>query len=356
MIGVDQPSQTPLAIGPTWRGSARIVAGLVVSIGLLLLAVSQVDFPSLSAEMGAVNYLFVAAAISVYFVDLAIRAIRWRVLLSGTVSVPARRLYPVLAIGYMANNLLPVRIGEISRAYLVGRREQVDASAVFASVAVERILDGLTVVVLLVSTLPFLPLAVGGDSAWLVALARISGATFGAGVVIVVSLVLGRTFWLAIAHRVLGTLPDALRSASLRVVEGFVDGLESLKSPRRLAGVLVLSIVVWIVGAATYFLTAQSFGITLNPIACLTSICVVNLATAVPLAPAGLGAFEAAAQRMFVLLGASLTAAFGVTILLHAVLFFPVVVVGLACLWRAGFSLVHLWDPSRAIVTTGRAE
>jgi uncharacterized membrane protein YbhN (UPF0104 family) len=110
------------------------------------------------------------------------------------------------------------------------------------------------------------------------------------------------------------------------------------------------------VGAATYFLTAEAFGITFNPLACVTSICVVNLATAVPLAPAGLGAFEAAAQRMFVLLGASLTAAFGVTILLHAVLFFPVVVVGMVCLWRAGFTLGHLWDPGRPMATAGRGE
>jgi uncharacterized protein (TIRG00374 family) len=297
--------------------------------------------------MGGVNYWFVAAATSVYFVDLAVRAIRWHVLLSGTADIPAQRLYPVLAIGYMANNLLPVRIGELSRAYLVGRRENVDASAVFASVAVERILDGLTVVVMLVATLPFLPLAIGRDSTWMSALARVAAVTFGGGVVVVVALVLARSFWIEVAQRALGRLPETLRGRALRVIGGFIDGLESLKSPRRLAGVLALSVVVWTVGAATYFLTAEALGITLAPLACLTSICVVNLATAVPLAPAGLGAFEAAAQRMFVLFGASLTAAFGVTILLHAVLFFPVVVVGLACLWRAGFSIGHLWDPSR---------
>ncbi|HLZ09139.1 MAG TPA: lysylphosphatidylglycerol synthase domain-containing protein, partial [Chloroflexota bacterium] len=80
---------------------------------LVWLAVRQVDLPQLAEALRNANYIYVALAIGVYFVDLAIRAARWQVLLSRVGSISARRLYPVLAVGYMANNLLPGRVGEL---------------------------------------------------------------------------------------------------------------------------------------------------------------------------------------------------------------------------------------------------
>jgi glycosyltransferase 2 family protein len=325
----------------------RIAIGLLVSTGLLWLAARQVDWVGLVQIVAGVAYPYVLAATGVYFIDLGLRAWRWRILLSGTTTVPTRRLYSVLAIGYMANNLLPIRIGELSRAYLVGRRENLDASVVLASVAVERIVDGLTVVALLFATLPLLPVIAGADDAWLGRMAGAAGITFGAGVVIVVALALGRSLWLGLAKAGLWYLPLVVRGPALHLLNGFIEGLGVLGEPRRLLVTLVLSVAIWVVGAGTYYLSAAAFGITLPPVACLTAICVVNLATAVPLAPAGFGAFEAIAQRLLVLVGVGVTPAFGITILLHSVLFFPVVIVGLAFLWRSGFSIGHLWTPHR---------
>jgi uncharacterized protein (TIRG00374 family) len=324
-----------------------VAIGLLISAALLWLAARQVEWPALWQVLGAVAYPYVVAATGVYFADVGLRALRWRLLLSGTKIVPVSRLYPVLAIGYMANNLLPVRIGELSRAYLVGHREDVEASAVLASVAVERILDGLTVVAVLVTTLPLLPVVTGADAGRVARIAVVAAVTFGAGVVVVVGLAFGRSLWMDLADTGIQRLPLSARDPAFHLVHGFIQGIASLGNPRRLIATIILSVVIWFVGAATYFLSAAAFGVELSPIACLVTICVVNLATAVPLAPAGLGAFEAVTQRMLTLAGVGLTPAFGITLLLHSVLFFPVVVVGMFFLWRSGFSIGHLWTPPR---------
>jgi uncharacterized protein (TIRG00374 family) len=246
----------------------------------------------------------------------------------------------------MANSILPVRIGELSRAFLVGRREGVSTSAVLASVAVERIADGLTVVVLLVATLPLLPNSVGAGTSWVSAIAFVAATMFGLGTLATTILVIWRKVWLRLAKSALARFPESIRAPAIRLLSGFIDGLGALRDPRRFGQTVFLSIGIWIIGAATYVLIAAAFGVAMTPVSALTTICVVNLATAVPLAPAGLGAFEAVAARMFVLLGITATTAFGMTILLHAVLFFPVVIAGLIFLWRAGFSLGHLWQRS----------
>lgn len=329
---------TPIRRSVGWK----IGATTVVSVALLALALHQVDLGLLERSLLHANYLEVGGAVAMYFVDLGFRSARWRILLSSVRAIPSRRLYPVLVIGYMANNLLPARIGELSRAYLVGRREDVSPGAVLASVAIERVIDGLTVLVLLVLALPALPMA-----AWLGGLIQLAGAIFGAAIVGSFVLALARPSWVAFAAGLLRRLPDPAGDLAARLLDWFVVGFAILRDSRKLSEALLLSVVIWIVGAATYLLVAGAFGVGLSPVGAMAAICVVNLATAVPLAPGGLGAFEVAAVAIFSLLGVTGTVAAGITIVLHAVLFLPVVVAGLVFLWRLNLSLDSLWTGAR---------
>lgn len=345
--------RTSLFSGLTGAGQAasrshgiKLGASLLVSAILLVVAVRQVSLPELGGLVRGANYGDVLIAAGVYFVDLFLRSARWRLLLLHTGRVPIRRLYPVLAIGYMANNLLPGRVGELSRAYLVGRREGVSATSVLASVVIERLIDGLTVLLLLLGTLAILPLAhAPGD--WIAVLTRFAALTFGIAILGCAGLIAAPALWLALVARAVRWLPDRLRRLILRFVDRFIAGCAVLVDPLLLAKIGVLSVLIWVVGAAVYLLVAAAFGISLSLPAAVAAICVVNLATAVPQAPAGLGAFEAAAEGALVFLGVDPTTAFGITVALHAVLFFPVVVVGLVFLWRADLSLESLWSGRR---------
>ncbi len=335
---------------------SKVAATLTISAGLFWLAVGRVDLERLPQALAEANYLDVVLAVAVYFLDLGLRATRWQVLLASTRLIPIRRLYPVLAIGYMANNLLPGRIGELSRAYLVSQREGVSASTVLASVAIERVIDGLTVLALLLGALALLPAGMFAGASWVLVLTRLAAVTFGLGMVVSIALVLERRWWTSLLARLVRILPERLGDRVVQLVDRFIAGLVVLQNPRRLAETFALSVLIWVVGAAAYALVAAAFGIFLSPVEAVATIGVVNLATAIPQAPAGLGAFEAAAQRFLVVLGVAETAAFGVTIVLHTVLVLPVVVVGLAFLWQADLSLRALWRAAQAPAESAAAE
>lgn len=341
------PLPTKAGDRPRWRAGLKVTLTLLISAGLLGIAWRHVDLVALEGSLARANYVLVAAAVGVYFLDLGLRSLRWQVLLGEVCPVSWKRLYPVLTIGYMANNLLPARIGELSRAYLIARRESVSAGAVVASVALERVIDGLVVLGLLAAVLPALPRA-----EWLGALVQISGVFFGFGLVICLGLAVVRPGWLEVLAPGLRRLPLPLQARLSALLGRFLLGFAVLRKPGALFGSLLLSLAIWGVGATIYLLVAAAFGIELSPIGALAAICIVNLATAAPLAPAGLGAFEVAAMAVFSLLGLPEVGAAGITIVLHTVLFLPVVLLGLIFLWRLNLSLGSLWAEGPARQTS----
>ena len=317
----------------------RFGATTAVSLVLVVLALRQVDFASLGRAVAGANFLYVGAAVIMYFVDVGFRSWRWRVLLCTARPIPTVRLFPILTIGYMANSLLPARIGEISRAYLVGRRDDVSVSTVLASVALERVIDAVTVLILLLLSLPSLP-----ASPWLESLVRMAGATLSVALLACLLLAIANPTRFGVVRRTLGHLPNPWNVRTLAVAERFLVGLSVLRDVRKLTMTVALSIAIWLIGATTYLLVASSFGVRLSIMGAIAAICVVNLATAVPLAPGALGVFEVAALTMLELLGTTHAAAATVTIVLHAVLFVPVVLVGLCFLWRLNLSLGDIWS------------
>ncbi len=127
-----------------------------VSLALVFLLLYQVDLGELKDALRDADYSLLAPSIAVYFVAVWFRAARWRYLLAPMGSFPVRRLYPVVIIGYMANNLLPVRLGEVVRSYYLARRENLNTSTALATVAVERVYDGITLLAFAALSAPWL--------------------------------------------------------------------------------------------------------------------------------------------------------------------------------------------------------
>ena len=134
----------------------RFWLALVVSALFMLLLLYQVDLGEIRSALLEANYLYVAPAIALYFGAVYFRSVRWRYLLSPLRTFPVSRLYPVIVIGYMANNLLPARLGELVRSYYLARRENFNASAAFATIAVERVYDGVTLLAFAAVSAPVL--------------------------------------------------------------------------------------------------------------------------------------------------------------------------------------------------------
>ena len=135
----------------------RFWLGIVVTLGFLFLFLWKVDFGETGKELQGANYFYFIPAVVCYFLSLAVRSLRWRFLLLHLKPVSISRLYPVVAIGYMANNMLPARLGELVRAHFLGEKEHISKASVFSTIGVERVLDGLTLLLLVAVAWPFLP-------------------------------------------------------------------------------------------------------------------------------------------------------------------------------------------------------
>ena len=105
--------------------------------------------------LGEVNYWYLLPALALYFLGVWIRAIRWSALLRPVIAIGPRETFPIVIVGYMANNVLPLRTGELVRAYVLGRRYGVRKTTSLATIAIERLFDGLTMLAFMLSATAF---------------------------------------------------------------------------------------------------------------------------------------------------------------------------------------------------------
>ena len=131
--------------------------GIGISIALLALFVFTVDVGRMFEALSGANYWFTIPAVGMYLVSVYFRSLRWTVMLRHLKPVTTARLFPVVTIGYMANNLLPMRLGELVRSYYVGEREGINKAAALVTVLVERVFDALTLLFFVAVVALFVP-------------------------------------------------------------------------------------------------------------------------------------------------------------------------------------------------------
>ena len=335
--------------------------GGVVSVVLLLLLLYQVDLGELKDAIRDANYFLLAPSIAVYFVAVLFRAVRWRYLLAPLGVFSVGRLYPVVVIGYMANNLLPLRLGELVRSYYLARRENLNASSALGTIAVERVYDGITLLAFAALAAPWLLLLGEFDGA--ADVSRTTGIIFVAATITAFAVFL-TVFTLlggspSFANRMEGWLnvvPAGPRPKVKELFRTFVAGLAVLNSPSKHLALFIYSLPVWLLECSMYFMLAYSFGIDehFDSVGVLLLVVLLltatsNLATAVPSAIGGIGPFEIVAQQTLMALGvgASLAGAYAGFVHLVA-LWLPVNLAGLALLWKNNLSLREISAASRA--------
>ena len=329
--------------------------GLGVSVLLLLVLAWQVDLTEMRDALAEAKYVYVAPAIALYFVAVHFRAVRWRYLLSPLTSVSVPRLYPVVVIGYMANNLLPARLGELVRSYYLARRERINASSALGTIAVERVYDGVTLLAWAAVAGPALWLLGEFDGAsdasrtiWIV-LALFTVALFIGALAILTCLASVPRFK-SFLDRLTELIPVRFRPKAQELVRTFVEGLSILNSPRKHLDLFLLSLPVWGLEAAMYFLIIYSFGIDdyFGSVGVLVLVVVLltatsNLATSIPSSIGGIGPFEVVAQQTLMVLGVGASVAGAYAAFLHLVtLWLPVNLAGLAIMWQQNLSLKSL--------------
>ncbi len=334
-------------------GNWRFWAGVLVSVVTLALLVLLVDRRELLHALRSADYRFLAPAIALYFLSVYFRSARWKFLLSPVANIPVRRLFPVVVIGYMANNILPARLGELVRAvYLAQREERVGVPSSIATISVERLYDGLTLLAMGAISAPILLAAGLFDGASIAY--QTTAFVLAAGVVFTFAFALVVLTTLSVSERAVGwavlltgLLPLRFRAMATDIILRFVEGLATLNSPRKHVTLFLASLPVWLAEAGVYIVVAYSFNLHeyfdtwwLLGLAIVLVTVTSNLVTAIPTSIGGIGPFEVVAQQTLTGLAVAHATAASYSVAVHLVaLWLPVNLVGLALLWINHVSL-----------------
>ncbi len=317
-----------------------VVLGILISVVLLFFALRDVSLPELLEHLGHANPWWLAAATAAATGTFALRAIRWRILLipvSETVSFNSR--FATICIGFMVNNVIGARLGEFGRAYSLSRIEPIALAPVLASLVVERLLDGVVTVGLLLPayfTLGPEALAAAGP---LVDFLTGFVILVGIGIAVAAAMVVFPRRVLALVERLSTVLPDWLGERLTDIAGSFIQGLGVLRRGKILAMAFGWSIVVWLWNAFSFYLGFLAFELE-EPglVGAMMLQSMISLFVAIPSSPGFFGPFEFGARVGLNLYGIDPSKIISFAATYHILTFIPVTVLGIWYMRRLGIS------------------
>jgi len=319
---------------------------LALAVGLLAWFLRHANLADVWHELGGVDWWLLTAALLMQAVTWFARAVRWRYLLSPLGPVRLRSAFECTMMGFAAITLLPARAGEVIRPYLLARREQLSASAAFATVVVERLLDLFTVLVLFAGVV-FLADPPSGAADPAVYRAMQAGgailvAAAGVGFLVLFLMASHPRRLAAAVGRLARVLPTRVESGARRLVEQFSAGLITVRQPRRLLAAWALSFPLWLAIALSIWWGGLSFHIELPFSGSLVVMAALVVGVSVPTPGAVGGYHEAFRITATALYGAAQDRAVSAALVMHAVSFVPITLVGLGYMVRDGLSLTRV--------------
>ena len=323
---------------------------------MLVLFFWQLDIGDTLEHLRDADYIWLIPALALYFLAVLFRAIRWRFLLMHIKEVPAIRLYSPVVVGYMANNLLPVRLGEFVRAWFFSEREGVSKSAALGTVLLERVFDGVGLLIIALIVWPFLDV-----SEVFSAFSDDIGIPEGVLIGLILSLFLGvlaLMFGVAIfsglrdvvVKALVRFLPRRFREPAQNILYSFVDGLSGLRNPKRVVLILAVTMPVWLAEGAMYHIIGWAFGLDVPYNGSLFITAIANLAVSLPSAPGGIGPFEYGTKVVLEGFNESPEVAAAYAVILHAALLAPVTMLGLFFMWLHNLSFSEMTRRSTEVV------
>ena len=324
----------------------RTIIGLAISGVAIWILARSVDVPRTFDVLRTANPLWILVMVVTCFLDVGARGGRWQALLDPIKHLPYRRVLGYTYLGYLANNVLPARLGELVRSHALGEGEGISRTTVLGTVVVERIVD--TVIVVGLAALAVLILGVDGA----MSTAVILGAGF-VGVMVVGLFVAMVSHRLPGAERVMAVAERYPRI--LELARRLREGLAVVSRPSTLVRALILSAAAWTASFATFIAGGQSVGIELSLTQAALLSCGVALATIVPSAPGYVGTFELTAVSIAKIFDADPDAAFAMALLVHAMILAVTSVGGVIAALRLGVGLDTGTDDAAETAGAGAA-
>jgi uncharacterized protein (TIRG00374 family) len=328
------------------RSHVRTFIVLALAVALLVLFLYNVDLRGVAREIVRARPSWLLFSLATMFLNLALRAWRWQYLLEPLGRPSFANAFRATAVGFAASSILPARAGEFIRPYVLARHERMSATGAFATVILERVLDMLTVLVLLGAYVFFARPEITPANAVAYEAVKWAGATAAVGALgalAVMFVLAGNPARLAAALERLGhVLPSTLAALLARVAEKFASGLACVRRPGRLLAALALSLPLWLSIALGIWAVAVAFHLAISFVGSFLVIALLVVGVAVP-TPGAVGGFHAAFKyAATTFFGASDDAGVGAAIVLHALTIGPQLALGLLFAAQEGLNVASM--------------
>lgn len=308
-----------------------MLAGTLIGVLLLVLLLRSVHLDQLGAAFAHVDALYLALSVPFFLVNFLVKVPRWA-LLYGDEAPGWDTLFGAINVGYAINSLLPARLGELVRAYWIRDRAGISMVRTLSTVALERVSDGVALIIFLVFTAPtvaFPPKLLGS--------ALIVGAVFVVALIAMVALAYGATREDHPMARFLARLERGRGALIARVLRQTVTGLQALRDWQAVGTLVLYTALIWLANAILLWLVLRAFHIEVPITAAVLLTAVLNLGMAVPSTPGYVGVFEYLMVLVLGLYSVKHTPAVAAALGFHAIAFVPVTIVGLVYIVRSGF-------------------
>lgn len=259
----------------------KSIIGILISIGGIYWAFKDFHFAEFTASIKEVKIIYLVIATILLWGSVWLRGLRWRWLFKKENSPSISSLYRAELIGYFGNNVLPLRLGELLRSYIVGKENQLSKSFVIGTVVLERLMDMLALVSLALLLILIYPLeeSIRGYIIWvgIVSLFMITISLF----------ILSRIKAINVEHKV------------LIIFKQIIDGLLSIRK-EKLIPVILSSLLIWCIYWMDVFLLQRAFQFNLSSAQVLMVLVISSVALSIPSAPGMIGTFHAAVKYTMV--------------------------------------------------------
>lgn len=312
----------------------RTLLGLTISLVFLYLAVRNVEWGTVFSGLKGVDPGFLSLTLACLFVSIFFRALLWKNLLKYKKRVSWLHSFEAITIGAMGNNVLPFRMGELVRAYAMGKKEGLSKSLILASIVLERLLDVLSLLIFFVAL--FLSVQL---EHWLV----MSGLVIFAFLILMVILVYltAADVWKfsSLLTRFLRYFPATISHQAERITQSFIQGLALIKNGSQVLEVIFLSLTAWSVWAGGVYFGLKAFHLELPFTAPILLVVVINMGVMIPSSPGFIGVFQYLCVIALSFFTVPKETALGFSVLLHAIQYVPMTLLGWIFLTRMHLSL-----------------
>ena len=319
----------------------KLLMGSGISIFFLVLLFRQIDVGKLLEDFRSMDWRYLTAAVALTVVSYWLRPVRWHYLVLPLKRAGFGNLTAATMIGYMANNLLPARLGEFIRAYLLAREERLETSAVFATLVMDRLWDVFSVLLIMVATFFMVKLPPGMES---MQHGLVMGSVgFFAGIIlffIMLKRLTART--LHLVGIIMKPFPRTWSEKLIPMLGSFIGGFRFSASPGYWLALILSSAAIWVTATWPIDLMLKAFGIHLPFTASMLVMVFLVFAVMVPASPGSVGTYDAACMYGLMAFNVPKQKALSIALASHAVSVLPTIVLGFFFLWYNKLSLKDL--------------